>query len=242
MSKVKKIFEKAGKLFEIFVDSVDALKADEIKQSITDRLASFDFDGVEVTDVEVLFEGGILVVFEDFEGDEMVVLFDYDEEDNARAIIVDDEQDWDDFNDMGEYLEVDLSPLFPGFVETPFGRYVNLVELGWLNRSSAIALLSVGEIDTNIEGGDTEDDDEDNRVEELYKVVVRGGKKVRLPLVRKRRRKALTPKQKAGIKKGVLKRKRTASQSQRKRKLSLKKRKSLGIEKQKTPVGYKVSR
>ena len=245
MSKVKILL---GKVFEIFTENVIALQSDAIKDALNKKLEEFEFDGVNVTEVEVHDDGNILVEFEDYEGDIMTILFGIDEVEGVYALIVtDDLDDYFEYED-GDILEVDLSPLSPSEVDTPLGVYVNLVNLDWLNRSTLSAILNIGDIDAEIDSKkeplelEDEEGEEEGEVEELYKVVVRGGKKVKLPLVRKKRRKILTAKQKAGIKRAVISRKRVASKSARKRQRSLKIRKSMGVKASGTPKGYKVSR
>lgn len=239
MSKVRDLLSKVGGLFEIFANEVPSLDSEKIRDSFTKKFEDLGFDGVQVGEVQVYDDGNIIVEFEDFEGDEMAVLFGIDQDEGAYAVVLgDDLDDIDDIEPEGEIVEIDLSPLFPTEVETPFGKYLNLHDLGWFNKSSILAMLNIGDIDANIEGNSVEYQPDD-RVEELYKVVVRGGKKVKLPLVRKKRKKVLTAKQKAGIRKGVLTRKKTASQAARKRKLSLKVRKNLKLGNQPTPKGYR---
>jgi hypothetical protein len=63
------------------------------------------------------------------------------------------------------------------------------------------------------------------KISERSVIVVRGGKRVRLPLVRRRRRKRLTSKQKNAIRRGAKKRKMKRGQIARARKKSLKLRK-----------------
>jgi len=257
MAKVRDLMEKVG-VFEIFTENVAALQSEIIKDALMQKLEEFGFDGVEVSEVEVHEDGNIIVEFEDFEGDEMTVLFGIDEVEGSYALIVTDDMEDElfDFEDK-DVLEVDLSPLSPLEVDTPLGKYINLVDLSWMNKSTLSALLSVGDIDAEIEGGDEQEDpmgDEEGEEEagdeevgdeedvgELFKVVVRGLKKIKLPLIRKKRRKILTSKQRAGLKRAVIARKRVASKSARKRQKSLKLRKSLGVKRTGTPKGYKVS-
>ena len=61
--------------------------------------------------------------------------------------------------------------------------------------------------------------------------VVRGGKVVRLPLVRRKRRRILTGKQRQGIRKAALKRKAKAGQIKRKRAKSLRLRRNQNVKK-----------
>jgi hypothetical protein len=74
--------------------------------------------------------------------------------------------------------------------------------------------------------------------ETTYKLVVRGGQKMKLPLVRRKRKKRLTPSQRAGIRKAV-RTKKTAG-SKRKLARSLKLRKRMKLKPRKNPRGFRV--
>lgn len=237
--------------------------AESIKQEFDKKLADFGLDGISVTHVEVDYEGDTIIHFEDDEGDEIAILFTVDPEDGAQAVILDDD------TSSEEVTMVDLDPLTPVLVNSQFGQYVNLSDLSWMNKSSLVSIFMAGDIgndDTvdvlrkNVEvdafghqlsnpaeskgkSVEIEVDEirEDNEIVEAgFKVVVRGGKRVRLPLVRRRRRRRLTQKQKAGLRKAQLTRRARRQQISKKLKKSLKVRKRLGVKKQKTR-GFKVS-
>ena len=74
-----------------------------------------------------------------------------------------------------------------------------------------------------------------------FTIVVRGGKKVKLPIVMKKKRRVLTSKQRAGLKRAALKRKQNKVQINRKRAKSLKLRKRSNIKKKKLAPGQKVA-
>lgn len=202
----------AEKIFKQFIEGM-IQSPDEIKSSLNDRIMSLDFEGVTVNDVEVEPSGDTIVSFVDEDKDEMVVLFSYDDEDGATAVILQefDDGDSEDDNDEIEVEIIDLNPLEPKIKD---GKFIDMVDLSWLNSSGLFAILNAGDY------FDDEDDNDD--VSERSVFVVRGGKKVKLALVRRKRRKRLTPAQRAGVRKAVRKRKAKKGQINRSRKKSLK--------------------
>ena len=83
--------------------------------------------------------------FSDTEGDRVDVVFQSDEdEENVVALVVD--KDEEEENEDGEALIVDLSPLGATLMDTPVGKFVNLLDLSWMNKSTLIAMLSAGEV------------------------------------------------------------------------------------------------
>ena len=178
-----------------------------------------------------------------------------DEEDTIIAIVNDEGND-----DADEGLVVELTSLNPSVISIPGqADYVNLTELSWMNRSTITSILSAGDIDFTVKGKSVESGElpadrhptqknnttknphgyeeaycieEDATIDEAgFARVVRGNKVVRLPLVRRKRRRVLTGKQRQGIRKAVLKRKAKAGQTARKRKRSLRLRKSQNVKK-----------
>ena len=262
MGKIKKILEQ-----------FEPISSAAIKKAFEAKIAHFDFDGVIVDDVDVDLEGNITVSFSDIEGDQMDILFVHDEEEGSLAIILDDDENAE------EFLVVDLDALGPSIIKSSFGNYLNVAELSWMNKSALVSLFVAGDIGLdddpdlkkpiqkitktiktparfgfftkleNIDFNNFNDSDEhiiysinEDELDELKKTVIRGGKKVKLAVVRKLRRKRLTPAQKVGIRKAVRKRKAKKGQTARKRKKSLKLRKRLGLGKQKKlPKGLKVA-
>ena len=251
MSRAKEILKK---IYELWDDdtSIIPIKPNNVKKAFQERLAYFEMDGVSVDDVDIDLEGNIRVTFSDYEDDIMEVLFGYDEDNDegAYAMILGEDDD-------EEYFIMDLDPMNPVILQTEqFGKYVNLTDLSWVNKSMFASMFSIGEIDffsesqvrEGYEGNLSKDfegyEKGNTSKDEVFKTVVRGGKKIRLPVVRKKRKKALSAKQRAGIVRAKRKRKMTmkTSASKMKRKKSLKIRKKLGIKKTKLPKGYKVRR
>lgn len=197
-------------------------KDDAIKSSFEGILKKFGFDLITVDGVSAEKGGDTVVTFGDPEG-QLDVLFSYDEDDGGQATILDPDKDLlDDEEDELDIIELDpLDPKLMDFGDGVMG--LDLLNLKWLTEAAMQAILTVGDlIDTQKDAGDG---DEEGEIQERSVVVIRGGKKVRLPLVRKRRRRRLTAKQKAAIKRGARKRKAKSGAISRKRKRSLKLRK-----------------
>lgn len=230
-----------------FLSKIEPISAEDIQSQLEKRLTELSIEGVYIEDVEVDIDGFIDVFFTDDDGDEMLVSFFMDPDEGAVALIADDETEED-------WLLVDLDPLAPPVQKTSYGEFINLSgDLSWLNRSAMLAILQAGNIgDDDVEKVETQksdvipdpygyirnedfefDETQDEVLVEGRKIsVVRGGKKVRLAVVRKIRRRVLTGKQKTAIRKAVRKRKVKVSRSNRKRKRSLKVRKRMSL---KTP-------
>lgn len=204
----------------------EPISSGSILKSLNEHLDINGYENISVTDVEVGFDRDIAVTFSSLdEDDDLIVIFTFDEEDYPEAIVLDDEEEEGDEDDL---TIIDLSTLSYSVMETAHGTYLNLINLGWMNKSTIDAILTAGDLI------------ETANADEAMKTVIRGGKKVRIPLVRKKRRKILTPAQKRGIMKGKMKRKAKKSQTSRKLKRSLKIRKRSGVKKGNSPRGYKV--
>jgi hypothetical protein len=168
-------------------------------------------------------------------------MFNADPEEGAAAIILDNDDDEED----GDVTVIDLEPLAPSMLKTPFGEYLNLSDLSWMNLATLLAIFQAGdmEVDNQMRAYQTLDAHghvllTPDTTDEAFKIVVRGGKKMKLPLVRRKRKKRLTPNQRAGLRKA--KRTKLTQASKRKRALSLKLRKRLNLKKTKTPKGFRV--
>jgi hypothetical protein len=241
--------------FKLLREEISEQKPDDIAKAFQSRIDRYDFDGITVDDVEINMDGSIEITFVDAEGDEMSVLFDYSDEDGVTATILDGEDD-------DEFIVIDLDPLTPPVVDMGINgiKYPKLDDLTWMNKSAMASLFVAGDLgsdgDPDLDGhlsqidiekrqmpkgwmyfkaveGYAFTEEDESEIEERMVTVVRGGKKVRIPVVRKVRRKKLTPKQKQAIKKAVRKRKMKAGQIARKRKKSLALRKRSGLKKNK---------
>lgn len=207
------------KLVNSLFENLENQTAEDIRSAVNQRIFDIGFEGVGVGEVSVDIDGETVVTFVDDDLDEMDVLFAYDPEDGAEAIILDD-SDTDD--DELEIDMLDLDALKPRLID--FGNEniaIDLVNNKWMNKSFFETLFSVGDFM----------EEEEKNIDERSAFVVRDGKKVKVALVRRKRKKRLTSKQKAGIKKGVRKRKSKKGQIARKRKKSLKLRGRLKLKK-----------
>lgn len=248
MTRARKILEDLATL-----NGEVTLTSDGIQKEFEKRLKMFGLDMVQVDDVDVDPEGDIAVTFSDDEGDQVEVVFLVDDEEDDIIAIVNDQEDEEDGD--GEVTVVDLSPLNPSVLSLP-GRpdFVNLIDLSWMNKSTMVAILSSGDVDFPGMGDPVREPGDDHPFtfhdskpipfahesleEEIDEAgstrVVRGGKVVRLPLVRRKRRRVLSAKAKAGIRRAVIKRKAKKSTTARKRKRALRIRKSQNISRRKS--------
>jgi hypothetical protein len=236
MSRIRKVLEQID-------PALIGIDPEKIKVAFQKKIDKSDFEDVTVSEVDVDLDGDIIVTFEDGDGTDIDILFTYDSDEGTVAILIDEPQ-----ND--EFTTLDLDSLQPVLKKTQLGIYVDLQNLSWLNVSTLEAILRLGEF------SEVEDDDDGREERDAFGheipggteplkteavetptdalwerslVVVRGGKRVKLGVVRKRKKKRLTSKQKAGILKGVRKRKSKKGQIARTRKKSLKLRKRLNL-------------
>lgn len=213
-------------MFEIDNENTE-IDADSIIRGFEELLERFGFDGISVSGVSSDYDGNVIVDFSDYEGEEMSVMFyvtdDEDEDNGAFALVLSDEMLDDEDNDESEYSIVDLSGLVYSTKATAYGTYIDLSNVqDWMTRSFLDTILSIGDI------------------QERFATVVRGGKRVRLPVVRRKRRKYLSSKRKLGFRKAALKRKTKKTRTARKLKRSLKRRKNMGLGRQSIPSKYKI--
>lgn len=205
------------KLASDILEQLGEIEEDKIKNALNKKLEEFDFD-VTVDFVAAEDLSDVLVDF--VNGDDAVsVLFSYTDEDGADATILEDSDE-----DEDEELDVvDLDSLNPKIIKLENGeKAIDLVNLDWLTEDGILDILAESEI------------------EERSVSVVRGGKKVRKKLVRRKRRKRLSSKAKAANRRGARKRKLTKTATNRKRKKSMKIRKRLGV-KQNKVKGQKIA-
>jgi hypothetical protein len=212
----------------------DELKVIHAFNKLFQRLG---YEGVQATEATVDndFSTGLSVVvtFDDDEGYEDVV-FTVDDELGPIAVI--------DFNqDTEEMTYVELEA-FDGIniKDTSDGQIIDLEDLSWANTSFVSALFTYDEYSDDVEEPDYEENRDSKKqpdpygyIEEARKVaVIRGGKRVKLAIVKKKRRKVLTGKMKSAFRKAARKRKMKMNKINRKRKRSLRIRKRIGV---KTP-------
>ena len=199
---------------------------DAIKKAFTAKIASFELDHIlSITDVDIIDDGSVAIEFSDDEGDSIDCVFVHD--DGATYVYYTD--DFEDDVDIDCDVEVsDLGVEVPT-VEGKNGIVsVDLVDLSWLELETFITILS--ELD----------DDDDDDIDEAFAYVVRNGKKVKKKLVRKKRKRIMTSKMRAGVRKAVRSRRKKKVQTSRNRKKSLRIRKRMKI-KTNTSKNLKVS-
>lgn len=247
---------------EELIQKYEPISSDAIKNAFNKRLEELGFENIQVDEVIVDYEGDITVCFVDDENNELDIIFFYDEDEGPSAVVLDDE-------DAEEYIVVNLDSLNPSLKQTVFGTYLNLTDLEWMTGSVLATMLqSVDYLEDaeestkapskvidkwgfiknedfdafSISEEDDSEEEEELEIDEARKIsVVRGGKRVRLAVVRKVRRKILTGKQKTAIRKAVRKRKVQQAKIQRKRKRSLKVRKRINLKKPKLTRFQKVA-
>ena len=185
----------------------------QITEALKPILSSYSLpvilDEVEINDSVITLE--LEIPFED-EVSEFEVHFYVDSEGIPQALVF-EEDDEDDYYTYS--LEGIASKTVLGEADN---EVVNLLEPAWLEESVLMDILS---------------NDIETELEERFQFVIRGGKKVKKKLVRRLRRRPLTAKQKAGIRKAVAKRKSKKAQTARKRKISNKLRKRMKLGKNK---------
>jgi hypothetical protein len=220
--------------------------------ALSKRLTMLRIDGIQVDDMEADEDGNIVVTFTDYEDNSLDVVFNYGPE-GACAIIVGDGGDVEDEDNIvidldtlgvplvdtkvGPYINLmELSWLSKATLETILtagallDKTVNIQQRSLTRDAVGNIIIAQSEgyeydlesitldesINEVLENGEI--------VEVAYKTVVRGGKKVRRPLVRRMRKKRLTPKQRAGIKKASRTKKGSKSKAKRKRSSMLRRR------------------
>jgi len=208
MGRAKRLLEQLSSLIPFTQkDVVDAF---------TSKLRELGIEDVTVTDCDVGYEGDVVVEFTDSEGDSVTVCFGSDLQEGPYAMVV---------SEGDEQVIIDLSPLKPPIISTQTGTYIDLKNLDWINRSTIKTLLQAGEVGV-------EESVDLNKVDALdevvYRKVVRQGKVVRIPVVKKREGHHLTPAQRRAL--ALARRKAHSPEAERKRKRSLMLRRRLKLD------------
>lgn len=221
---------KANDLINMCIESsAIPFDVEAVKAAFVRKLDALGYENIFVDDVEAGISGEIIVTFSDTDS-EMSAIFMVDEDDVPLVIISGEEDD-------EHVIEIDISVMDPSYLIGEFGKFINLLELSWLNASTMYAILTVGDMDF----GDDEEVTECFEItEQGFRTVIRGGKRVRLPVVRRKRRQRLTPKQRAGFVKAARKRKAKSSATKRVRKRSLAVRRRAGLRNVKRGTGKRL--
>ena len=210
-----KIAEKILNMLEQVVAYVAEDPLAKIRDAFQ-RLVNKYFSDISVVDVERDMDL-IAVTFQDNDDqEELTAIFGADE-DGVYCYIVDDE------GDEGEGgVEIDLDPLDPPTYQDPTGFTMpDLTQVDeWMNKSTIIAILTAGGADPEAIPG------AEPAVGEAFKWVVRGGRKVKIPIIR-RHHKPLSPARRRAL--VMARRKSHTSQAMRHRRLSMKIRNRLHL-------------
>lgn len=238
--------EQEDKTIELleYMSSVDAVvnvpAAERMHKALVKRLAKFKFDGVAVDSVDVDADGDVRVVFSDIYGDKQEVLFGLDGS-HITAIILGGK-------DEDDVISIDLSPLVPSIMHNEFGTLsVDLVNPLWMNKSAFDTIFSAGEIVSRMRGEVEVDEpeldahgnvvlqyggesfasrclyDETLLMEMSIARVVRGGKGLRVPILRCERRSQISGYMRMAIRKSGAKESRSTFLTYRKPTISKKK-------------------
>lgn len=256
MSDVRDILEKMHQ-------GLFPYSGEQVAKAFMDKLGELDLDGspVSVESADVGIDGNVHVVFSDEEGDAVEIAFGVDDDETYALVVSDD--------DTPIELDLDPldPPLVAGMFEI-FIELTNLDWMTPATLISLLAAGDVGEDDVEqqdsteripfatsftpeesmfikTEKGYVLDMDKIDEAMHLRKtgrkkVVIRGGKKVKLPIMKRTRKIRLSPKRKMALKKA--RRKAQMPAAKRKRAKSLKIRKRMNIKTTKLKRGERITR
>lgn len=177
----------------------------DMLKNINERLSELGFEGITAEDIQIDAETkAVEVTFTDDESELLAVFF-VDEELGPVVTVIEDEQELED--DEISVIQLD-APVINGMIDFNNG-------ISWLSEDDIEEILTFGA-----------DSDE---IEERAIFVIRGGKKVKKKIIRKKRKKRLNAKRKMAIRRAVRKKRAKKAQIQRKRKRSLKIRKRANL-------------
>jgi hypothetical protein len=232
----------------------EPLDADDIKVAFEKKLYDLDID-LAVSNIEIGEDGDIAVSLIDADKIPYTISFQYDEKDGPQAFVItdglsvsDDEEEDEEADDDDSETLFDLRHYNPAMVQTPVGTYINLCDLSWLTGELLGAMLMAAGIEFEIPVITKTIKDEygqfisNESMDELFVNRVVHGKVKRVQAVRRVRKKRLTPKQKAGIRRAVMKRKREMRSIIRNRRKSIAVRKRRHLKTSHLPKNFRVRR
>lgn len=237
---------KAKELLDVI--SPEPIDSESIINAFDKKISDFGLeDQMSTVDVSFEDEGEIQVTFSDSDDELYSLLFSYDQKDGPQAFSISAE---DNDEDESDELVADLDLYNPAVVATPSGSYMNLSDLSWMDADIFSSLMQIAGFDVDLDDNGSPSKTYDafgniyknEDICEVYLTRVVGGKKVRVQAVRRVQKRRLTPKQRAGIRKAVAKRKREKNLINRHRAKSLAVRKRLHIKSSKLPKGFRVKR
>lgn len=233
--------------------SPDQIQAEIIAGEFQKKLEATGLSSlVSVSSVEFGEDSDILVNFEDADGELYSLSFMYDEEEGPQAfpILDDSDKGLDDEDDDAEPNEVafDLGAFNPSIITHEKTQVVNLTDLSWLEPEILLLMLQgcglevlpadVPSYSTDAFGNFIKNES----MNELFITRISHGKRVRVQAVRRLRKRRLTSKQRAGIRRAVMTRRREKTQIARSRTKSLAVRKRMHIKPVHLPKGFRVRR
>jgi len=226
---VERKLAEAMSLTESVSEAEASTDAELIKSALTTRIEKLGFEGVSVENVEVSGDGDVIVTFKDESGAEMEVLFGVDYSGSAYAMILDAYGDDEEIViiDLDPVSPATFENEFGSFsVDLINLGWLNTTTLDTLLRAGDIVAKisggSVDSIDPDAEpAAEPELDAHGNEivkyesdlysfrknllhgklVEKVMSRIVRGGKQLRLPILRAESRCNLTYKQKESLSK-----------------------------------------
>lgn len=238
---------------------LEPLSSESIATAFEKKLAQFGLDKVlQVMGAEVGEDGDVSVELMDKDDNTYVLVFIYDEKEGPQGFVLSDKDEAkkskkkkakkEENDDEDVELAFDLAPLNPSVVKTAFGDYMNMSDLSWLDQDTLMGMLMAAGCPIGIAILPKAKQDEfgqflrNESMDEAFRIIIKGGRKVRVPLVRRLRKKRLTPRQRMGLRKAAMKRKLHSAQAMRKRRKSLALRKRLHLKPGKVPRGFKLRR
>ena len=175
-----KTVSKAARAYEQLT-SMQPVDPEAVIKAFTGKLEMLGLEGISVDDVHSDLYGNTYVTMSDIDGSSMVVSFCCDELQGATAMITLGGGDQD-------AIVIDLDSLGPSQLNTAFGKYLNLAELAWLNKTTMLTILNAGDF-ASVQPADvkaTKQDAYGNNLAQPAEAmsVVRGSKRSRLPIIR----------------------------------------------------------
>lgn len=239
----------------------------QVAKAFMDKLGQLDLDGspVSVESVDVRIDGNVNVIFADEEGDSVEIAFGVDEDEGAYALVVSDGDDAIilDLDTLDPPLVAGMFEIFVELTNLDWMTSSTLFSLlaagdvgeddddefyddnGNERISFATSYTPEEALFIKTDKGYVLDIDKINESKHLRrtgkkKIVIRGGKRIKLPVMRKVKKMRLNPKQKMGLKKAQRASRKPGAK--RKRARSLKIRKRMGIKPTKMRRGEKTTR
>jgi hypothetical protein len=204
------------------------MKTEKIVDAFNKALYRHKFDNISVLEVEDNLDGTISVIFKEADGDELFTLWGFDIDEGAFVLVTDldeiSEVDDIDVDNADDLIEIDLDTFRPALVKKGMHTYINLTDLHWTTPSMFNTIFTVDDI----ENEEDEYPISDYVFEEAFrrkKYAIRGGKKVKVAIKRKRPLKRMKAATKRKLSKALRKAsKKSSTKRARARSLKVRKR------------------